>query len=368
MTRRRGAAARALPLALLALLPACHRLASRPPPRAEPDPQTISLPVASFWYGSAQRFGSPGFAQRWVNVLGRVSRPEQVVRSRYAVNGGRPSPLRLGPDRRRLRGGGDFNVEIDPGELGAAANRVTVEVVDELDQRSARTAKLHLEPSRWPLPYRIRWKKVRRLGDAVQVVDGLWEWSDAGVRTHPGEIGYDRVLAVGGRDWTDYELTLPISVHGVDASAYGSAVSVAPGLGVHLHWQGHTDHPVRCPPPHCGWEPMGASVWLDFGRKELRLNARGAPAAGAAHIRPEVGRTYRFRIRSETAEQGRRYRLKAWHEGEKEPAEWTLESRAPAAPASGSFLLVAHHVDATFGDLSVEPITLRTEVTRTERP
>src|SRR5690606_19163298 len=50
--------------------------------------------------------------------------------------------------------------------------------------------------------------------------------------------------------------------------------------------------------------------------------------------------------------------MKSWHASENEPAEWSLSGQAHVSgPAHGSFLLLAHEVDATFGDVTVTPVT-----------
>ena len=51
------------------------------------------------------------------------------------------------------------------------------------------------------------------------------------------------------------------------------------------------------------------------------------------------------------------YRLKAWERGSGEPGAWDIVREVSRErETSGSFLLVAHHVDATFGDLTGRPI------------
>ncbi len=88
----------------------------------------------------------------------------------------------------------------------------------------------------------------------------------------------------------------------------------------------------------------------------------------------EFDTTYIFKLRVETvadyqacdpddAGNPRRtcYRFKVWEQGTAEPATWDLVGLGNfGQPDSGSVVLVAHHVDATFGDViitNVEPIT-----------
>ena len=69
------------------------------------------------WYGGIQTFGSPGLPQKWVNVLGCVENAAGPVSLRGRIGRGPWFPVALGPDGRRLAAAGDFNAEIDAGEL-----------------------------------------------------------------------------------------------------------------------------------------------------------------------------------------------------------------------------------------------------------
>ena len=60
-------------------------------------------PVIVVWYGDHQFFGWPGLAQKWVNLLGNILDLESGIREvTYTLNDGKNTPLRLGPDSRRL--------------------------------------------------------------------------------------------------------------------------------------------------------------------------------------------------------------------------------------------------------------------------
>ncbi len=55
---------------------------------------------------------------------------------------------------------------------------------------------------------------------------------------------------------------------------------------------------------------------------------------------------------------GPTYRLKVWEAGTAEPFAWDIESALPpGVPDQGSLALVAHHVDATFGDVQVRELS-----------
>jgi hypothetical protein len=67
--------------------------------------------------------------------------------------------------------------------------------------------------------------------------------------------------------------------------------------------------------------------------------------------------TYIFKLRVETVAGQHQYRFKAWPQTDPEPAQWTLvASTALGELASGSALILSHHVDATFGNIVIVPI------------
>ena len=62
----------------------------------------------------------------------------------------------------------------------------------------------------------------------------------------------------------------------------------------------------------------------------------------------------------ETVGDGRsRYRVKLWPVGEAEPEPWDLERYESGDLESGSALLLAHHADVTFGNVTVRPLRER---------
>jgi hypothetical protein len=74
----------------------------------------------------------------------------------------------------------------------------------------------------------------------------------------------------------------------------------------------------------------------------------------------ELGRTYVFKAQVLTEADGQHlYRFKAWPIDESEPANWQVQIRngnLPDDPSAGSLLLLSHHVDASFGDVVVQPL------------
>jgi hypothetical protein len=111
-------------------------------------------PTIEVWYGPNQTFGSPGMAQRWVNVLGNVSDPDGISSLTFSLNGGPQQDLSVGPDRRRLWEDGDFNVEIDFADLNDGANNVLITATDRTGRVSTRDVVVNFPSGQlWPLPF-----------------------------------------------------------------------------------------------------------------------------------------------------------------------------------------------------------------------
>ena len=323
-------------------------------------------PTIDVWYGAQQTFGKLGHPQRWINVLGNVSDSDGVATLAFTLNGGERRLLAVGPDQRRLLHDGDFNIEIDRGELRSGDNVVELFAADSDGATSSTRIDVAFVPdSEWPREYSIDWSTVSSVGDAVEILDGRWVIEDGGLRTDPAHVGYDRLVAIGDTTWDDYEITVPITIHGVDQSAFDTEISYAPAVAIDVRWLGHTDAPTVCPQPHCGWEPSGASnlfTWDPEGGGALHLFA--APihypwktSATTDEIQLEIGRKTWFKARVETTPTGSLYSLKVWPDREPEPAAWSLQRMTTLTNLQrGAFLLKAHHVDVTFGVLSVIPL------------
>ena len=86
-------------------------------------------------------------------------------------------------------------------------------------------------------------------------------------------------------------------------------------------------------------------------------------SADFGHIPIEKGGVYHVRYGCETlaADAGSkgvtRYSFRIWPDGAPEPREWTWTQVQESATAlrRGGAALVAHHVDATFGDIEARP-------------
>jgi hypothetical protein len=89
---------------------------------------------------------------------------------------------------------------------------------DEAGRETSESVNLELAQEQCPLPYHIDWSQVDRYQDVAYVTDGCWAIHNG--RVSPDEIGYDRLIAVGDMRWKDFEVTVPITVHGINASCY----------------------------------------------------------------------------------------------------------------------------------------------------
>lgn len=316
--------------------------------KTNPSPAHASIdttaPVINVWYGNRQTFGRQGSHQRWVNVLGNVSDIESdIALLTYTLNGGpgpvidgTPGKLMLGPHPaeggpRRLYFKGDFNIEIDKDNLKDGLNTIFITAENSAGLQSRETVIVDYHRGNiWPLPYHIDWTTVKNAQDILQITDGLWRWDKSGIR--PVLPAYDRVIAVGDMTWSDYEVLVPITLHGIDTSAYSSPVSVGPAFGIILRWQGHSDTPklkIPCIQPHCGWKPSGASPWYIYKQHEddyiiIGIDSdRGHPVRDSS-LQFEINKTYWFRARAETTAAGYYYCFKVWEAGTGEPPRLSL--------------------------------------------
>ncbi len=309
--------------------------------------------------GDEQDAWTNGNPQRWFNVLGNVSDPDGVAELSYRVNGAEDwRPLTVGADDRRLVSDGDFNADIPNSDLSVGANQVDFRVVDELGTVTLKSLSLTAHPRQiWPTTYDVTWAGVSDIADVAQPVDGAWELTPQGLRT--SEPGYDRLVAIGDMEWTDYEVTVPVTLHSVDYSGY-DAPSYGPGLGLLMRWDGHYKWDDR--QPNWGFEPLGSIGWYRWdpdGTERLSLtNGAGNTAVSdSSGFRVQPGNTYWYKMRVETVDGSIRYTLSVWKDGQSPSTGRTLTYDAPPdSMQRGSALLVAHHVDATFGDVSVRPI------------
>jgi len=315
---------------------------------------TSTGPAVDVWYGNNQAVGANGEVQNAYNLLGKVTDPDGVAALSYTLNGGTSRALTIGPTLRRVYNPGDFDADITWGSLEPGANTVVLTARDSLGNITATTVTLQKQSGAAPLPYTVDWSSMARITDRAQVVDGRWRLD--GDTVHVQELGYDRLVMVGDVSWQDYEVTVPVTVHSI-GPGHNTHLSNAALVGLALNWRGHTarngDQPVW------DWYPTGALAWyryFDTPKFEMYGNDN-SPAVRHQRFRMNFGQTYIFKARSETISNTQvRYSWKVWPQGQAEPATWDLTLVEDNGPMTGSIGVIAHHVDAQFGDISVVPI------------
>lgn len=320
------------------------------------------MPRIELWYGPRQRFGHAGQSQRWVNILGRVQEPDTISILRYTLNGGKPRPLSIGADKRRLAGKGDFNIDLDRRELNVGSNEIIITAIAQDGQHHQETVNLTYSDAKASLPFSVNWADVTHIQDVSHVADGLWALTPNGIS--PQEIGYDRTLTFGDMHWRDYRVTVPITVHAINAGCYDRP-SVHAGVGVVMRWKGHTrwgSDQWASGQPCFGPSPYGAIGWYCVFHDDGPILNFFDPDL----LRP-VQRSFEFALHTPYVLQVQvttlsdtrsRYMLKAWPQNETEPQDWLLETVIEdSGYTEGAVLLVAHHTACTFGNVQIDPLT-----------
>ncbi len=345
-------------------------------------------PVIDVWYGERQVFGHAGLPQQYANIVGNVlSADADIAALTYTLNGGEPRRVSVGPDFSRLSKPGDFNLDIPYADLSVGENEVVITARDWDGNETSQTVTVVYDANLWVRsdlvsaegaceavpavdphqsqpgePVVIDWQAVESISDVAQVVDGLWQITDEGVR--PVIAGYDRLIAIGDMSWTDYEVLVPVTINAVDPA--GFEVTTTPAMGFILRWQGHFQEANE--QPFRRWWPMGALAWYRWS--VYTLEGDPLPPVDAhftlvgsgdrivrmdrSNLQLEVGVPYLFRLRVETLpDQGSLYSFKVWEAGQPEPTRWLLTGEPDAGLQSGSLLLVANSMDVTFGDVTV---------------
>lgn len=325
--------------------------------------QVPTPPTIAIWYGKNQSFGQLGNPVPDINILGRVSAASGVASLAYSLNNGPQVNVTIGPDSRRLARKGDFNIDIPYAMLLSGNNQVVITARDSGNVIAVDTVNVeYVAGNTWPAPYNIDWSTVTNLSDVAQPVDGLWTVASGALRT--AQPGYDRFVAVGDRLWTDYEISVPVTILALDSSGFQSPSNGA-GIGFVMRWPGHSNSPaiVAGRQPKTGYLPLGSIGWYTWdmqgGQRLALLNSNAQTLiSDASGKRLDFNTTYMFKMRTETLPgAGVRYSLKVWNQATVEPAGWDLVGvDGPGAPASGSVLLTAHHVDAQFGNVTITPL------------
>ncbi|QDV09005.1 hypothetical protein Poly30_45610 [Planctomycetes bacterium Poly30] len=319
------------------------------------------------WHGATQRVGHLGDAQDDFNLMGVVSGTEFA----YTVNGGPPEPLVVSFDDfgfRRLGAAGHFNVDVPITSLDPGDNLIEISVKSDQGELTARTTVHRALEGSAELPYRIDWSEVAHPQDVGQIVDGRWQLEADGLRSE--EPLYDRLFLIGNRTWEDYRITTTVTVHRVPEVT--GPRSGGSGLGFIFRFTGHTVSPPRFPEarPKWGYQPFGAITWLRWSKAQpaaapVRQFYRGDKdeSKDAGPLSPfEIGAAYGMTAECVTSEKDPNtttYRLRVWPSDRTEPAGWDyeIEQTSETALRAGGVALVAHHVNVTFGDVSITPMT-----------
>lgn len=326
-------------------------------PAGEAVPASPDAPTIDVWYGNTQNFGQLGNPQTWVNIVGRVGGALPVTSLKYSLNGGADQTLSIGADLQRLYGAGDFNIELPYADLNDGANTVVIKAQDGTTQTTKTVVVNYDAGNTWPLPYTANWSALGSVQAGAQVVDG--HWTIVGGRLETIVPGYDRLVAIGDVSWTDYEVTVPVTVKSLNTSEWGSPSNGA-GVGLLVRWQGHQGTTQ----PREGWRRFGGLAWHRWspnGSTAFELLGNGGRDLVRRNDQTIALNTpYIFKMSvqsSELAGSPSTYRFKFWPEGQPEPPAWYLTSSGNAGePASGSLMLVAHQAMVSFGNVNVRPL------------
>jgi hypothetical protein len=311
---------------------------------------------SAIWYGLSQTFGGLGVPQQAINILGNIATPENIGQLTFALNGGPEQPLSIGPFR-RLEEPGDFNIEINFADLIHGINDVDLFVQDLVGNVSVQRIVVNYPNADvWPINYSVDWNASTNIQDVAQIVDGLWKIDNNHLR--PAKTGYDRAVAIGDVLWTDYEVLIPITIHGMNTKGF-EGINGKPAVGVMLKWPGHSDWTGD--QPAWGYYPGGGGAWYEFntdGRAKLYLTDFQSISGSDPLNRWFLFDTaYIVKIRVETQNDGSsKYSLKTWETSQSEPVAWELVAIDTNDVSGGSLLFVAHYVDVSFGRVEITPV------------
>ncbi|MFV0316432.1 MAG: InlB B-repeat-containing protein [Microthrixaceae bacterium] len=318
-------------------------------------------PLLDLWYDDdLQVGGSVPIAQRFTDIQGNVSDPSGIASLTASLNNGVPRPISVGANGRRLVADGDFVVDVLNAELNAGVNSVLIEALSNAGQSTSRTVTISYTPGSAPLvATTIDWSSAP-VESLASVVDGDWAQAPGGVRT--ARPGYDRLLAVGDVTWSDYEVTVPITINSY-VSPTGPN-SGAPAVGMLMRWNGH-NNTLGAPQPFEGYVPDGVNptplgAYPVLRGNQLQLRNHLALVAERQYFPFSIGVTYMMKNRAETQLDGSTlYSTKVWQQGQPEPATFNLSFLAgndDHQPATGSLVLLAHEADVTFGNVTILPV------------
>jgi hypothetical protein len=314
----------------------------------------------NFWYGDQQSFGTPGLAQRWINILGNVRTDHGIQSLYYQLNDSDTLSLSWGQDNHRLANPGDFNIEIHNQQVMEGTNRVLVSALDSAGHRLSKQMEFNFNRGKyWPLPYTIDWEKVNNIQEAAQIVDGHWQLTSDGVRTL--DPWYDRIIAIGDNTWKNYEITTTVIFFNFTPPVPGPPNYGVSHAALALRWPGHDVDDLQ---PHIKWYPLGATCefqlknnldscrWRILGNNQLRTEDT------YQHFSIHLGEKYYLKSRVENIERRlTKYRVKIWSAESPEPESWQLTAvEGSFDMPSGSALLIAHNTDVLFGNVNIKAV------------
>ena len=325
------------------------------------------MPHIDIWHGPEQRFGHLGNPQRWVNILGTVTPADAIISLNYSLNGGKRMPLGMGRDALRLRDAGDFNAEIPVSDLQDGDNEVVITAAADDSQHTVETVNVqYMKGNRWPLPYSIDWQKAKAIGDVIQVVDGRWQLTPDGIR--PKFPSYDRLVTLGDVTWSDYRVTVMVTVHRFvkePADYPHFQDGLAGGFGILSRWTGHYPDGYQ---PCQEWRPSGAHGWYRARWEDRPVRHRCLNISDGV-VKDQVvtetpplalmeGERYVFQFSTKSrVDATSLYQYKVWPDGQPDALLCNLSAsgRKGESPR-GSVLLIALFADITIGNLRVEPL------------
>jgi hypothetical protein len=316
----------------------------------------------NLWYGQEQYFGQWGNTQRQINILGSIQGLDTDCRVYYRLNGrDEKVDITLGSDLHRLAMEGDFNLDIDRTELKEGENHIRLYMERRGNAVLVETIRIHYTSTNtWPIPYNVDWSQVKRIQDAVEVVDGYWEITPAGVRIK--EQYYDRILAFGDSSWLDYEVETSVIFHDYIAPAEGPPTYNVSHVAIASRWPGHDQDSLQ---PDRKWFPLGATSefritdeydscrWRIFDGENFYVEQE---LVDYRTIQAE--KAYRLKHRVENiSDSVVQYSVKFWPADEQEPEQWDLQAlEKMTRKESGSALLLAHNTEVTFGNIYVRAV------------
>lgn len=324
-----------------------------------------SIFAINVWYGSPQNFGHLGNPQRFINILGNISTPDDMVinSASYRINGSDEIPLTLGLDKHRLAEAGDFNIEINLEELFDGENNVIINAINSLGKSiSEKVVVNYTSGKQWSLPYSIDFAEVIDIQDVAQIVDGKWTIENGGARTIVSY--YDRVLAFGEMNWENYEVTTEVTINDFTPPFEEPPSYNVTHFGIGARWKGHHDDGYQ---PRRKWYPLGAAMEFTLSPNLDKCHWRmfgGGLGEETIFIKQKKGKSielnkrYIFKMRVKTqADSSTLYQMKMWSADQEEPIKWDLEQNKTGRNyRTGSIVLAAHHTDVTIWKVNINPL------------